>query len=287
MASDKDIKIGFDTNENEISLATKEITNLGNALKGSEDIAGKLLTRLSLFGIAAGVVKEIGEAVYETFKVGVDYNNQLDKTQIGLQSLISLNNNYVKSNGEVLSSVEKYKVAGGQSLEVINLLKEANRDSVLTMGDLSSAIKGTITPAMEAGLSMKQTVEFTKKMSEVSLSMGIPLKEVSGELTNMLNGTVGVNSALANNLGITDEHIQKAKEQGNLYGYLNTKISEFEKAAGGLNVTLDQSVNDLGDSFGDFMGELTEPMFNRLKERSSQLSSWLGDCFKRYTWFLA
>ena len=43
----------------------REITNLGNALKGSEDIAGKLLTRLSLFGIAVGVVKEIGEAVYD------------------------------------------------------------------------------------------------------------------------------------------------------------------------------------------------------------------------------
>ena len=82
----------------------------------------------------------------------LQYNNQLDKTQTGLQSLISLNNNYVKSNGEALSSVEKYKVAGGQSLEVINLLKEANRDSVLTMGDLTTAIKGTITPAMEAGL---------------------------------------------------------------------------------------------------------------------------------------
>lgn len=274
MDKDLRIRIKVDSNTGELIVTQKEFNKLGkvvdNTTNSFTSFIGKAKTIVGVSAAYLAFEQTIGKLV----TTGIEFNRQTETMKIGISSLIAVNSSNETSLGRNIDATEKYRLANIASKEAIESLKEANKQTSATLPELTEAFQSALAPAMKAGLNIKETVEYTKLMTQAAGAMGVPMNQLSQEIKSVVSGTIDMNSVVATNLGLTNDQIKKAREQGNLYNFLVSKLSDFAIAGNDVSSSFEGSMSNMQDAFMELAGELTKPIFDVLKEESKDLTDW-------------
>ena len=219
-------------------------------------------------------------AFNETVVAGLKFNSQIETMQIGIASLISVNAQNITQQGKALTQQEKFNMAMVSSAETISMLKAANLETSATLKQLTEGFQATAGPALKAGFSIQQTVEYTKLMTQAAGAMGVPMEQLAQEMRSVVSGTIDANSVVAKNIGITNEQIKAAKEAGNLYEFLNEKLGGFAEAGKVVSESWDGSVSNMEDAWDSLTGAITQPIFDGLKDDIQDLAVYFNEASK-------
>lgn len=274
MKNDLRIKLKIDADTGELIVTQKEFNKLGKAVDNTKGSFDSFISKAkTIVGVGAAYIA-FEQTIGKLITTGIQFNKEVETMGIGIASLISVNSDNETSLGRVISANEKYKMATIASKEAIESLKEANKQTSATLPQLTEAFQSALAPAMKAGLSIKETVEYTKLMTQAAGAMGVPMNQLSQEIKSVVSGTIDMNSVVATNLGLTNDQIKKAKEQGDLYNFLVSKLNDFAIAGNDVSNSFEGSMSNMQDAFMELAGELTNPIFDSLKENSKELTGW-------------
>lgn len=241
-----------------VDAQTGEITGLDKAfdsLKQSIDNVNNSISETNEFfkHLVTGVlsVEALSIAFDKVVANGFEFLSQLEQMKIGIASIIA-------SNTEAAKGFDKWSLSMQAATEVLQELKEANRETVATLPELVEAFQAVLAPAMQAGFSLKQTVEYTKLMAQAAAAMGVPMNQLKQELTSIVRGTIDVNSVVATNIGLTNQQIELHKQQGDLFEFLKQKLEAFALAGTSLQTSMSGILSNLEDSWDDLTASIVQ-----------------------------
>ncbi len=269
------IKLKFDKDTNELVVVEKDLNQLSGVISDAEKRAKRFTNRLFSIGGAVGGIYAVARAFDAIMENGIRYNASLETMQIGIASLISVNT-------EAAAGVDKFSLAMQASTDVMQMLKKANRETSATLKELTEGFQSTLGPAMKAGLSLKETVEYTKLMTQAAGAMGVPMSQLAQEMRSVISGTIDMNSVVAKNIGITNEQIKLHKKQGDLFEFLKEKLGDFAAAGKAVEESWDGSVSNMADAWDGLTGTVTESVFESLKPAIHDLTGWINDLTKSF-----
>lgn len=275
MAKDVRVRIKIDSDSQELIVMNNEVKKLGKAFNESDSYANTFLNRIEKIAGAYIGFQTLNNTLGNIIRTGIEFNSQLETMKIGIGSLISVNSSNVTSTGKTISALEKYNMSINKATEVIDMLKIANKETSATLEELVVGFQATVAPALSAGLSIKETIEYTKLMTQAAGAMGIPMNQLSQELKSIVAGTIDLNSAIASNLGITNEEIRLAKEKGQLFIFLESKLKDFALAGQDVQNSLVGIKSELEDNYNEFAAQFMKPALDNYTNILSSLNDTL------------
>jgi hypothetical protein len=275
MAKDVRVRIKIDSDSQELIVMNNEVKKLGKAFNESDSYANTFLNRIEKIAGAYIGFQTLNNTLGNIIRTGIEFNSQLETMKIGIGSLISVNSSNVTSTGKTISALEKYNMSINKATEVIDMLKIANKETSATLEELVVGFQATVAPALSAGLSIKETIEYTKLMTQAAGAMGIPMNQLSQELKSIVAGTIDLNSVIASNLGITNEEIRLAKEKGQLFIFLESKLKDFALAGQDVQNSLVGIKSELEDNYNEFAAQFMKPALDNYTNILSSLNDTL------------
>lgn len=261
-----DIQLKINADTGDITLVQdglEKTTRVAKQADQSISGMGGSIKRLATY--VAGIYS-ISQAFDAVVGSGVRFNAQIETMQTGIASLIAVNSSNITTMGESITASEKFAMAQASAANTIGLLREANLETAATLTQLTEGFQATLGPAQKAGFSIKQTVEYTKLMTQAAGAMGVPMNQLAQEMRSVVSGTIDANSVIAKNIGITNEQITAARESGQLYGFLQDKLKDFATAGEAVSNSWDGAVSNFSDAWSGLAGELTKPIFDPAKD---------------------
>ncbi|MFZ9660176.1 MAG: hypothetical protein ACO29X_06485, partial [Arcobacteraceae bacterium] len=276
MADIDKMKIKIEVDSSEVGKASGEVDKLKKSATDAQapiNGLGDSLGSIAKYAAVSGVVYELVNATKAFVATGINFNAQIETMKIGIASLIAVSKENTLVTGQQITAVEKFRLAQIQSAEVMQMLKRANLETSATLEQLGAGFQAALAPATQAGLSIAQTVEYTKLMTQAAGAMGVSMQQLPQELKSVVAGTIDLNSVVASNLGITNEQIKKHKEQGDLFIFLKDKLKDFAIAGQEVSNSFDGAMSNLSDSFSNLAGVVSKPIFDAIKIEANDLAS--------------
>ncbi|WP_281950279.1 hypothetical protein [Nitrosophilus kaiyonis] len=253
------IIIEADAKTGQVSVVKKELDNLHTSVLSADKAFLSLYKSLKNFALAGSSLYVLNKTIGDLVRKGIEYNKSIETMKIGIASLISV-------NSKAAEGANKFKLAMRESSKIMSMLKKANLETSATLEQLTQAFQAALAPSLKAGMNIKQTVEYTKLMTQAAGAMGVPMNQLAQELKSVVSGTIDLNSVVATNLGITNEQIKQAKEQGRLYEFLRDKLKDFAEAGNEVSNSWEGMMSNMEDSWSNLAGEITKPIFENLKD---------------------
>jgi hypothetical protein len=190
-------------------------------------------------------------------KQGFSFNQTMKDSEVAisnvLQQLAGLN-----------SEASKAEAAKAMQ-QLIDLEPEAAGG----LTDLVQGFMATVAAAQGVGISVDQNIKLVGKFANALANANLPVEQLGQEMRSILTGNIGADSSLAKILGITNEMIGKAREAGNLYEFLNTKIGLLGVAGDTAGVAF----STLNSALSKAAGALTADMFSDSVNGAKSLSA--------------
>lgn len=274
MSNEIKIKISTASDNTAIYSTEKALNGLDTSSTSvSKSLGSKMPLAMVAWGTALGVV---ATATYKFAEYGVKINSTFEQMRIGIASLIAVNSQNVTSTGEAINSAQKYQLAQAQSAEAIKDLRKANAETPATLQQLTAGYQSALAPALKYGMTTKQTVEYSKLMTQAAAAMGIELSQLPQEMRSILSAEIDNNSQVAKNIGLTNEQINQHKKQGDLYPFLISKLKDFSSAGADMANSWEGVSSNLEDTFDTIASAGSKPLFDGFKTLMSDLNGYLN-----------
>ena len=190
-------------------------------------------------------------------KQGFSFNQTMKDSEVAisnvLQQLAGLN-----------SEASKAEAAKAMQ-QLIDLEPEAAGG----LTDLVQGFMATVAAAQGVGMSVDQNIKLVGKFANALANANLPIEQLGQEMRSILTQNIGADSSLAKILGITNEMVGKAREAGNLYEFLNTKIGLLGVAGDTAGVAF----STLNSALSKAAGALTADMFSHSVNGAKSLSA--------------
>ena len=241
------ITIAVDKKTGALRVVDRELKNTKRAAQCTGDAVARFTNRLKNIATATIGIYAVKKAFEATAMVGIRFASSMEDAKIGIASLIS-------ANAKVPAGMNKFQISMQAAKSVIEDLKVANTQTAATLPQLITGFQAAAAPALKAGLSLKQTVEYTKLMTIAAKAMLVPMNQLPQELKSVVSGTIDMNSVVAKNLGITNEQIKLHKKQGDLYQFLTGKLKAFNAAGVASSEAFSTILSNISDHWQNLMG---------------------------------
>ena len=205
----------------EFSRLREEVSGFGNIFKGV--FAGNIAST-AISSMAAAARDGVGTVVHffsESIKEGVRFNATLETSKLGIAAVL-------KQFDPV--RYKNFADATRDAASAIELLKQKALESPATFEALLQAFQATTGQMTAAGIAMDKQVGLVTNMSQALSGLGIRSEQILQETRALVTGNINEDAMAARILGITSADIARAKEKGQLYEFLSSKISAFAEA---------------------------------------------------------
>ncbi len=237
-----------------------------------------------LVGNIQGVNRELITAKYG-FETAFQTANQIIQVTTGQAQQLEKQILGLTGTFASLSSVFSGGIELNDPLDKINALQPAIESSIAKVREISLSVSGVqsselvgvfqtiATNSSQANLSLDQSVQLVKSFSAGLVAANIPLYQQREEITSILTGTVTQNSALAKQLGISNEIIAREKARGTLVEYLNDRLKTSVVIQEKISATVEGVSSNLIE-----LAELTQSAFGGqlLKPITDTLNAFYG-----------
>ena len=241
-----------------------------SAVAGWDDIVGGAVKAIG--AAFAGAVAAGGTALAALGKQGLEYNAEMEKYMTGFTTLLGDAEKAAEIMDQIKidAAVTPFDVAG--LTQAVQLLVSADieadlaRDTILALGDAIAATGGGDDELSRMSQNLQQ-VSNTGKASAADVKQfamaGINIYKVLADY-------LGITAEEAAEMEVTFELLQKAlisaaSEGGMYFGAMEAQSK-----------TLNGAVSNLGDSFGQFTGRVTENLAGAATEVVNSLSDMLN-----------
>jgi hypothetical protein len=222
-------------------------------------IAGVVLAANQVMNAVKATVSAGAEAVGQAVERGLKFNLEVDNAKVGIANVVA--------EFQHLDQEASKNVASQALAKIIELEPK----TAGTLQDLNSGFMATIASSLSAGLSISENIDLVAKFANGLANVGMPTWQLPQELRSILTGNITKDSQLAKILGITNEDVSKAKEAGNLYELLSTKIGHLGEAGDSATVVF----SSLQSAVDKAAGALTKPLFDEIVKGAASLSEYL------------
>lgn len=258
--------------------AQKAVANLGVTGKGSVDGLsvgfGGLLKQVAALAALAGAGKLFGDFIAD----GIKLNKTLEDGRIGIAAIIAasadLKDGYT---GKLLEGQQAYNAALGLSEDLMLKLRKAGLETAATTEQLTTALQANVGPGLAAGLNLDGILKTTIDITQAATALGLPFDQLAQETRAILSGDIDRNARIAQTLGITNEMVKKAKEQGTLQEFLNNKLASFSIAAKDAAKNFSTIASNAQEASSVLASNITAPLFDSLKSGLSEFQNRLLD----------
>lgn len=195
-----------------------------------------------------------------------------------LQRGFEFNKTMATSEGGLANILAKFmkldaQAAKQEAAKAMAKIVEWEPKAAGSLQDLVQGFMATVGAGQAAGVSVEQNVELVGKFANALAALGMDASQLTQEMRAIFTGNITPDAQLAKTLEITPQAIQKAKQAGQLYEYLNKQIGTLGATAAGPGVVL-SSLNSVIDKTA---GALSKGLFNELIEGAELLTEALSD----------
>ena len=212
----------------------------------------------SAFNSLVNMLSQVGRAIYDALRPGIELYKLRETAQLSMAATLS---NMAKEGGEPIS----YERGLEMSKDMINRMFMDAVRSAFNPEELIRAMQGTLGIALSKGFSLEQAYNVVKSTAAVGKAIQLPQNQLLQEVRDILQGTLTARSSqvayavgmtpdqlkeaqsVSAKVGMTEEGIKAAEEQGKLYEYIMSKMQTY-------NVALEK----YADTFSGAMDRLTE-----------------------------
>ena len=214
----------------------------------------------------------------------VQFNRVLETSQASLTGLLAQSLELTDSFGKRLDVQEKLGAAGNIAREQLEALRKDSRRTVASLTDLVTTFQTNLSLGLRAGLDVGEVRQFTVAISQAANALGLPQNQLAEEVRSLLQGTINPrNTRIAVALGITNQQIRQAREQGQLFEFLSNQLEAFgaiaEEQANTLNgrllrfrQTLQELIGLSGSGFTDKLSANLGKALNALLTEDFELN---------------
>lgn len=220
--------------ESRLRKSTQGVKELNSNLKKTRSLGNRIsFTFRRLFGILAAftIARRLVQAFVESLKAAISFNAQLEQSILGMASLIVSAGKVHTALGPAVTDAQNLALATQEARNQIDKLRTDALQTAASFEDLVSAFQIAITPGLQAGLGLDQIRQLTVRISQAAAAIGLPQRQLAEEIRSLLQGTIRVrDTRVAVALGITNDDIRRAKELGDLGGFLERRFKAFAEA---------------------------------------------------------
>jgi hypothetical protein len=256
-----------------IGKAQKEIA--GSIAGFGEKLGSGLNSAFNKFFAAEAVVGGVNAAM-GAIKVGlVGMNAEIEQMSISMATMFSAHGNVDGFNNGLTASKE-----------IIKIMRKDARDLPGEFKDLTGIMMRMTTPALGAGLSIRETEKLAANAMAVGVGAGMAPDVVGREMGDLIQGRMRKNMPIlkilpnfdvdskAFNAMSVDKRVERLSQALGLRGgkegeAISAMRAAFEKSWTGL-------FSSLKDNVKGFLGDLTGPLFERIKGAVGWVNDWFN-----------
>lgn len=244
---------------------------LAQADRGGSDL---LFTFRRLFGVLAAF--QAARAIFTNFvefiKSGIEFNATIERTRLGIASVVIAVGKLKDEQGRVLQGAEAFAAAQKESAKQQRLLRGEALKTTATFAELLDTFQTAVGPGVAAGLNLDQIREFSIRISQAASAIGVAQNQLSEEIRSILSGTIQQRTTrIAAVLQISNEDIRNAREAGKLFEFLQERFKTFGIAGEEAGKTFDGLTAILKGALQELAGVAAAPLFDELKATLSGL----------------
>lgn len=168
-----------------------------------------------------------------------------------------------------LNEVAAKEVAAGAMKKIIDLEPKVAG----SLADLVNGFASTAAASASVGISVDQNIDLVGRFANGLAKLTQPIEQVGQELRSVLSGSISADSDLAKTLGITNEMVAAAKDAGQLYEMLDSKIGKMGDAGDNAATRF----SSLGSAIDKAKGALASGLFDQTLDGSVALTDALNE----------
>lgn len=234
------------------------------------------LRTVAYLGIVRGF-RAVNTALRTAVNTGLEYNEVIETSTLGIASLIAAQSDLIDSTGEQLEGVEKMDAAYELAVDQVKKLRVAGIQTAATTQELVDAFQQATGAGIAAGLSLDEIRQVTIRLAQAAGALGIPYRQLNEEIRSLLSGTIDQNTRIAKALGIQNETVVAMREQGKLAEFLLERFEAFGVAGERIVKTWGALRSNIAEAFELLAGEATFPLFEELRDRGLEQLSRIFD----------
>lgn len=229
----------------------------------------RLIGILAVFTIARNVVSSFTQMV----AAGIKFNDSITEATISIAGLITATADVRDEFGRSVSAAEELALAQQIARKQVELLRQDALRTTATFEELAQTFQVAVAPGTAAGLDIDEIRKLTVGISQAAAAIGLEQNQLAEEVRSILSGTIQSRTTrIATALGITNADIRRLKETGQLFDFLEQRLSAFDKAAQlAARSTLGGISNLIRGAFGKILGDAAGPLFQNLLKLANDL----------------
>lgn len=240
-------------------------------VKGMKTAQGSVKKAVSVMKTAiAGLA--IGAAFKSAIDAGFSYNKVIEEQVQSITALIAATSKHEDALGNTITNTELYTRANAEAVKVLKQLEIINKSTPHTLGQTAQIYK-TMLPSMKnLGVSTKDLVEMTKKLSIAAGAGGVQFNSLLAGVDGLASGSVMANSDLGRFLTTIGLSNAELKASTDIVALFNEKLGSFEAPD-----TMAVAISNLSNAWGKLMGALTADSFIGAKDAINSLAKGLEE----------
>jgi hypothetical protein len=243
-----------------------------DAKKGFEEMDGAAKEFVETLKLGAGIdiggrivegIAEIPNVLREAIAEGVRFNAELESMRL---SLAGMQRQF--SGGAIGSFNAGLAVSDG----LISSMRTKANELGVSFEAMLETYKTTAGAMFQGGVTdLNKQVELSALLMRTMQGLGISGFMATRDTQDLLTGMADRTKA-GRELGIRDEDIQKAKEAGTLYEFLNQKLSGFAEAGAAGAHTFTAEMERMHNEVQQLEAEVSKPIFEALRAGLADLN---------------
>ena len=265
---------GYESVEQSLRRIDGQLKQVGRTQKqtarGATDLGRSFrniaLRTFTILGIVR-TFRLVNDAIRKSISTGLEYNETIEQSRLAIATLITAQAELIDSNDRHLQGVEKLDAAYGLAVDQVRKLRIAGIQTAATTKELVDAFQQAVGAGLATGLTLDEIRTVTIRIAQAAGALGVPYRQLNEEIRSILGGIIDQNTRIAKALGLTNDQIRLAKEQGRLAEFLLESFEAFGVAGERIVETWSALKSNVAETLELFAGEVTFPLFEAVRKR--------------------
>ena len=251
----------------------RQTRNAGDAFNGSFSV-NRILAVAGAFAAINRVVEGFKTSVVEAIR----FNATVETSTLSIAALVAASSDIAIGMEGSVGAAQRLEIATRLAGEQTAKLRQDALRTTATYEELLVAFQTAIGPGLAAGGTVDQIRQFSVQVSQAASALGVAQNQLAEEIRSIVQGTINIRTTrIAAALGLTNEDIRRAKEAGNLFGFLSSEFAAFQRAGERAQGTFAGLFARLRDGFQQVAGAASEGLFDSLKAGLAELVGLLNE----------
>ena len=279
--ADNDVKITITINgeTTELKAAKADVEDLAKNVKKADTATAGLKDSFAALALKIGGVAALTAAFKDLVSTGFEANKSFENLQIQLTGLIAANSSNISSMGRVLDAHEKWNLGMAESEKILNQLNETNAKTKFTLEEITGAFNMFYATSAGQG-SREKAVQAMDSIALAAQAVGKNINDLTPMMDSLATGTVIAASEMGSFMkivGLTNEELKKANENGQVYDYLIEKLAKFKELSGEAGNSYEVALGGVKNEITEIARELTKPMFETVTKGLNDFGKLIKD----------